>query len=161
MRTRGAALLEVRACTVPRARARAPRGRPISPTYARFSSGGQKLRCATTPAIPLHVKKRLMPGTSSGGKRNEWLQYMKDCAAKYHEQKQPKPTKAAKPVKPANPPKNNKPAKITKEEQDVREWQARKEDVNRKQAHANMKRAKEHAHKAEQEHLARRRRAGA
>ena len=114
-----------------------------------------------------------MPGTSSGSNNNEWLQYMKDCAAKYHEQKQPKPTKAAKPAKPANPdksakpakpanpPKNNKPAKITKEEQDVREWQARKEDVNRKQAHANMKRAKEHAHKAEQEHLARRRRAGA
>ena len=75
-----------------------------------------------------------MPGTSSGSKNNEWLQYMKDCAAKYHEQKQPKPAKAAKAAK------NNKSTKSTKEEQTVREWQTRKEDVNRKQAHANMKR---------------------
>ena len=100
-----------------------------------------------------------MPGTSSGTKNNAWLQYMRDCAAKYHELhgKQAQPAKHAKPKRA----KAKHTAGASKEEKEVQKWQEEKDETHRKQAHAHMQRAREHAQKAEQEHLARQRRAAA
>ena len=75
------------------------------------------------------------------------------------------PAKTAKPkhtetTKPKHA-KTTRAAGASKEEKEVRKWQEEKAEVYRKQAHANMQRARDHAQKAEQEHLARQRRAGA
>ena len=67
------------------------------------------------------------------------------------------PAKAAKPKHA----KTTRAAGASKEEKEVRKWQEEKAEVYRKQAHANMQRARDHAQKAEQEHFARQRRAGA
>ena len=67
------------------------------------------------------------------------------------------PAKAAKPKHA----KTKRAAGASKEEKEVRKWQEEKAERYRKQAHANMQRARDHAQKAEQEHLARQRRAGA
>ena len=106
-----------------------------------------------------------MPGTASGTKNNAWLQYMRDCAAKYHELHGTQPTKHAKPThakpthtKPTHA-KTKRAAGASKEEKEVQKWQDEKAETHRKQAHAHMQRAREHAQKTEQEHLARQRRA--
>ena len=96
-----------------------------------------------------------MPGTTSGTKNNAWLQYMRDCAAKYHELH----GKQAPPAKHAKRAKAKRAAGVSKEEKEVQKWQEEKAETHRKQAHAHMQRAREHAQKAEQEHLARQRRA--
>ena len=98
-----------------------------------------------------------MPGTASGTKNNAWLQYMRDCAAKYHELHgtRAQPARHAKPTHA----KTKRAAGASKEEKEVQKWQDEKAETHRKQAHAHMQRAREHAQKAEQEHLARQRRA--
>ena len=63
------------------------------------------------------------------------------------------------PTKPAKPRKARRTAPLSKEEKEVRKWQAEKAETYRKGARANMQRAKDHAQKAEQAHLARQRRA--
>jgi hypothetical protein len=80
-------------------------------------------------------------------------------AAKYHALHgvRAQPAKAAKPKHA----KTKRAAGASKEEKEVRKWQEEKAERYRKQAHANMQRARDHAQKAEQEHLARQRRAGA
>ena len=98
-----------------------------------------------------------MPGTASGTKNNAWLQYMRDCAAKYHELHGTQPAKHTKPTHA----KAKRAAGVSKEEKEVQTWQDEKAETHRKQAHAHMQRAREHAQKAEQEHLARQRRAAA
>jgi hypothetical protein len=54
-------------------------------------------------------------------------------------------------MQPRKPPKSTKPkpAAPSREEKELRKWQAEKAEAYRKQARANMQRAKEHAQKAE------------
>ena len=95
-----------------------------------------------------------MVQTKAGVSSNPWVDYVRKCAKEYKTSKQP-----AKETKSTNGGKGAKHAKGTasEEQRTVEKWENRKQDVNKKQSHANMKRSGEIAQKVEQDHLVRKR----
>eukprot|EP00973_Karenia_brevis_P048100 6674301-Karenia_brevis.AAC.1 len=90
-----------------------------------------------------------MVQTKNGAGQNAWLTYVRKCAERYKQEQKNPERKHGKATG----------AHTSDPEQEVQKWQAEKEETNRKQAHANMQRAKEHARKAEGDHKQRQRRA--
>ena len=91
-----------------------------------------------------------MPQTSAGSKNNAWIAHMRKCAKAFHDEQ------ASKPVgQPGSKPhKRHKPGApaASAEEAQLKEWTERKEDRQRELSHAHMKRAHEHAQKADAGH---------
>ena len=75
--------------------------------------------------------------TKGGVSSNPWVDYVRKCAKEYKSSKEQAKEQAK--------------GTASKEQRTVEEWENRKQDVNKKQSHANMKRSGEIARKAEQD----------
>ena len=84
-----------------------------------------------------------MVQTKGGVSSNPWVDYVRKCAKEYKSSKEQAKEQAK--------------GTASKEQRTVEEWENRKQDVNKKQSHANMKRSGEIAQKVEQDHLVRKR----
>ena len=99
-----------------------------------------------------------MVQTKDGVGTNPWIEFVRECAKEYKSTTQPakEHAKGGQNTKHANGAKHGK-GTASKEQRTVEEWENRKQDVNKKQSQANMKRSGEIAQKVEQDHLVRKR----
>ena len=89
-----------------------------------------------------------MPQTSAGSKNNPWIAYMRQCAKTFREEqaKAKPPGSKAPPRKPKAPHSSHDQVQAKAQ---LEEWKERKEARQRELTHASMKKASEHAQKAE------------